>query len=206
MNMNKNSLKNKKPDNLAQYREERLKRNIKLIKNSIAHIQSLGGIITFSSVSKVTHDLAIGEKGEKGISLSTISKSKIYRALVDEAKGLQRQSDSEDIGNLVKSELKYQLHALRVKNEENKLKIKFLQEEIQRIQKKPSELSSVNQSKRTSKSEQEHKKRFVVFIEELIESGLFFVDEGGLRDVLNKNLYLNRTELELLTNDRYFNK
>lgn len=73
-------------DNLKDYREERLKINTKLVQKSIEKIAELDGALSLNNVSKMTFAMANLMENEIGLSPSTISKNKVYKALINEAK------------------------------------------------------------------------------------------------------------------------
>lgn len=127
--------KEAKNNNLSNYREEMMKRNKALVKRCIEHILRIGGPVTYSSVSKVTYDLADAKKGEKGLSVAAISKSKVYRVLVDAAGAGQESKKGSHkfqrvVSTLSKGDLQMSLHVLRVENAEQKMEISILKDKL----------------------------------------------------------------------------
>ncbi len=124
-----------KNNNLANYRKKQVEQNERLIRRAIAHIQSLFGEVTFSSVSKVTYDLADTKNGEKGISVAGITKNDLYRSLIEEAKNKQvsepkRRSPKKGYSQ---ADLQLMLHALRVENAQLKHENKTLALKLREI-------------------------------------------------------------------------
>jgi len=132
-----------KNNNLQKYREKLLSKNEALVRDAIAHITGLGGEVSFSSVSKVTYDLALKD-GEKGLTLAAISKNSLYRALVEEAQANSQISKGSIGGSTHRyspGDMQVAIHALRVENanlkEANKLltlKLKEVPERIETVQ------------------------------------------------------------------------
>lgn len=124
-----------KNDNLIVYRQKLQKKNEQLVRRSIEHIKSLNGDINFSLVSQVTYDIADSMNDERGISIAGLSKSKIYRPLIEKA----QLSDNGKIGakssltnaDLSIGDIKLQIHGFRVQalklKQENKILLSQLQ-------------------------------------------------------------------------------
>jgi len=132
-----------KNDNLLKYRKELQKRNEELILRAIKHIETLNGIINFSTVSQVTFDIAEPLKKEKGMSLAGISKNKLYRSIIEKAKLSQNIEvnlktnrnfySNESNKNITIADIKLQLHELRVKNANLKMENKIISEQLKSI-------------------------------------------------------------------------
>jgi hypothetical protein len=123
-----------KNNNLNKYREEQTKNNEILIRKAIAHIDALGGKITFSSVSKVSYDLAPSIGKEKGLSSAGITKNSIYRSLVNEAKARQSLGEIVPVKkNLSQGDMHLTLHALRVEVEKLRIEKKTLKHKLKEI-------------------------------------------------------------------------
>ena len=134
--MKKNVLKN---NNLAKHKEDLQKRNKALIIRTIEHITKVGGKITMSMVSKVSYEIAKTEDKEKGITLAGISKSEIYRALVEQAKAKEDSGTHHNTIHKGKTndysdgDIRLMLHALRVENIELKRTNKILTQQIKEM-------------------------------------------------------------------------
>ena len=116
-----------KNDNLDNYRNKRLEKNEALIKKAISYIQSLSGEVTFSTVSKLSYELADIKNKEKGLTVAGITKNKLYRALVE--KGQSSPLAIEKTNKKAKysvGDLNLSLHRLRVENEKLKQDNKIL--------------------------------------------------------------------------------
>jgi len=127
-----------KNDNLQRYREKQSKVNEELVKRAIEHIQKLGGNVSFSLVSKVTYDIANATKMEKGITLAGLSKSKIYRPMIERAK-LQNGFNTAKATSTAKNKLslgdmQMSFHSLRVEVAKLKRENKILNDTLAKIQ------------------------------------------------------------------------
>jgi len=137
-----------KNNNLAQYRERMGERNEALVRRAIKHIANLDGAITFSSVSKVTYEIANHEEGEKGLTLPAISTSKIYRPIVEEAQ-VPKSTSSQNISSVSRisiGDMQIKLYTLRTENEKLKRDKKILVEKMKEIEVPIPEIGSVDES------------------------------------------------------------
>ena len=113
-----------KNNNLALFRDKQREKNEALVLRAIEHIRSLGGELTFSAVSKVTYDIA--KSDEKGLTLAAISKSKVYRPMIEKAQDSYSVSSFSSPLKPTKSrtlsvgDMKLELHTLRVQNQKLK--------------------------------------------------------------------------------------
>jgi len=127
-----------KNDNLQKYREKQSKVNEELVKRAIEHIQKLGGNVSFSLVSKVTYDIADATKMEKGITLAGLSKSKIYRPMIEKAKlqnGLNTAKSKSTVKNNISlGDMQMSFHSLRVEVAKLKRENKILHETLAKVQ------------------------------------------------------------------------
>ncbi len=108
-----------KNNNLDEYRKKLSESNEALVKKAIAHIVALSGEVMFSSVSKVTYELADIQIGQTGITVAGISTSSVYRPLVEEAQANQEihgRASRGTINHFSKGDAQLMLHALRVEN------------------------------------------------------------------------------------------
>ncbi len=119
-----------KNNNLDIYKEKVASTNKALVKKAIAHIVDLSGEITFSSVSKVTYEVADIQKKQKGLTVAGISTSSIYRALVENAKANQDVGTDNrrraKVKNYSSGDLGLMIHSLRVENASLKQNNKIL--------------------------------------------------------------------------------
>lgn len=122
-----------KKDNLKDFRDTRVKKNIQIIERTIDHIKKFKGVISMSNVAKVTREIVNIELGEKPITLSAISKNKIYRKLIENAKlNYENPSYSSIKKNVFLSEgdARLALHGLRVENELLKDELEILKSKL----------------------------------------------------------------------------
>jgi len=134
----------KKNNNLNKYRERLSENNEKLVRKVIAHIRGLSGAVTFSSVSKVSYELADVENGQKGLTVAGVSKNPVYRALIEEAKAnqdLHYISPRSMPKKLSDGDIRLMLHALRVENENLKRDNKILTLKLKEL---PSPIETVS--------------------------------------------------------------
>jgi hypothetical protein len=73
-----------KKDNLEQYRQDKVEKNLKFVKKAIEHLKKFNIEITLSNVSRTTYDLS--SETQKGLSISALCKNKIYKELIDKEK------------------------------------------------------------------------------------------------------------------------
>ena len=123
-----------KNDNLSKHKELLQKRNKALVERAIAHINQLGGAISMSIVSRVTHEIARSEEQEKGITLAGISKNPIYRHLVEQAKAESERKQGTGrkthLWQYSDGDIRMMLHAVRVENNELKRSNKILTQQL----------------------------------------------------------------------------
>ena len=122
-----------KKDNLKQFRDKRVKKNTALIKRAIEHIMKFDGVITMSTVAKVTREIVNSDDGEKGLTLSAISKNEHYRLLIQEAEQKTPIDKSMQVNPLSIGDARLQLHGLRVENLKMKDEIKVLRHKLKTI-------------------------------------------------------------------------
>lgn len=144
-----------KNNNLSKYREELQERNKELILKAIKHIDSLNGVINFSTVSQVTFDIAEPLKKEKGISLAGLSKNKFYRSLIEKAKLSQNidinLNSNRDFykdnsnNNITVADIKLHLHELRVKNVNLKMENKILKDQMKTLNISSNTVGTINE-------------------------------------------------------------
>lgn len=190
-----------KNDNLGKYREYQQKINISLIQRAIEHIQKLNGDVNFSLVSKVTYDIADPAKGEKGISLAGISKSKIYRPMIEKAKlsnGVNRSNTkavskkSVSIGDMQMS-----FHAIRVENAKLKMENKVLSQQLKETQRPQIEMGAIDAG--LVKQYEEMKQISSSLVSRLLELELLYIDseKSTLNVAMYDDIVLQKEALEL---------
>lgn len=108
-------------DNLKIYRDEKVKRNTELLKRAIEHIKQYSGTISMSNVSKVSYEIA--KDNENGLSVPALSKNKLYKALIEEAKNssdshkqqaINKELSSKTLKDMSQPELIAEIYKLRV--------------------------------------------------------------------------------------------
>jgi len=125
-----------KQDNLKSYRDEKVKRNTALVKRCINHIKQYGGNISLSNVSKVSYDIA--KDDENGLSVPALSKNKLYKNLVEQAKNeidhnvpkIKEELSSKNLKELSQAELIAEIYKLRVSMLEDKNELTVLKDVI----------------------------------------------------------------------------
>jgi len=125
-----------KNNNLNTYREKLMESNEELVKECIAHIRNIGGEVKFSTVSKVSYGLSDAEKGQKGLTLAAISKSPVYRALVEQAQAdmsIHQVEHHSKAHSHSKGDLKLKLYALQSDNAKLKQEKKILELKLKEV-------------------------------------------------------------------------
>ena len=201
-----------KNNNLAEYRAFQEEKNKELVLKSIKYIKSLNGIINFSTVSQVTYDLADPLKKEKGLTVSGVSKNKLYRSLINKAqlsqnidinlKSNQNFYESSSNSNITVADIKLQLHELRVKNVNLKMENKILSEQMKTLSSTVSTVEPVS-------DDMLKKYKFLYqicsnLISRLLELDVAYIDLE--RTTLNVQIYddviLQKEALEILYKDK----
>lgn len=201
-----------KNNNLAEYRAFQEEKNKELVLKSIKHINSLNGIINFSTVSQVTYDLADPLKNEKGLTLAGLSKNKLYRSLIEKAKLSQNIDinlksnrsfyENSSNSNMTVADIKLQLHELRVKNVNLKMENKILSEQMKTLSSTVSTVEPVS-------DDMLKKYKFLYqicsnLISRLLELDVAYIDLE--RTTLNVQIYddviLQKEALEILYKDK----
>lgn len=125
-----------KRDNLKSYRDEKVRKNTVLVKRCISHIQKYGGNISLSNVSKVSYDIV--QDTEKGLSVPALSKNKLYKNLVEQAKSetdnnvshTKEELSSKTLKEMSQAELIAEIYKLRVSTLENNNELDILKDVI----------------------------------------------------------------------------
>ena len=190
-----------KNDNLSKYREHQQNQNKALVQRAIDHIQQLNGDVNFSLVSKVTYDIADATKGETGISLAGLSKSKIYRPMIEKAK-LSNGVNEDNLKNSTKSrvsigDMQMSFHAIRVENAKLKMENKVLSTRVKEINAPVQELGNIDMN--IMKQYEEMKQICSSLVSRLLELELTYIDSE--KETLNVAIYdeviLQKQSLEL---------
>ncbi len=190
-----------KNDNLSKYREIQQSQNKALVQRAIEHIQQLNGDVNFSLVSKVTYDIADVSKGEKGISLAGLSKSKIYRPMIEKAK-MSNGVNADNLKNSTKSrvsigDMQMSFHAMRVENAKLKMENKILSQRVKEIDAPVQELGNIDMN--IMKQYEKMKQICASLVSRLLELELTYIDSE--KETLNVAMYdeviLQKQSLEL---------
>jgi len=121
------------PNNLKEYKRRQQEVNAKLVQRAIDYIIKIGGNLSVNNVSRTTYEIADPAKGEKGLTPAAISKNALYKNMILKAKA-QRNKQKTDSPNLMTiGDLQMQLFQERQKNQELKIKLKILEEQISKI-------------------------------------------------------------------------
>ena len=178
--------KSPKNNNLDKYRERQGAINEALVKRAIDYIKELKGEINFSSVSKVTYDIADVQKGEEGITLAGISKSIVYRPMVEKAKAassLGVSEESSSIKSLSVGDMQMSFHSLRVQNAKLKMENKVLSQSLKETEAPKQEIGNIQED--VIKQWEEMKQVSSSLVSRLMELELAYID--------TKNATLNVT-------------
>lgn len=190
-----------KNDNLSKFRMHQQVMNEALVQRAIEHIQKLNGDVNFSLVSKVSYDIADALKGEKGISLAGLSKSKIYRPMIEKAKE-SNGVNVETIKNSAKGkvsvgDMQMSLHSMRIENAKLKIENKILAQQVIEKEVPRQELGNIDLN--IMKQYDEIKQICSSLVSRLLELELVYID--GERTTLNVAIYdeiiLQKQALEL---------
>ncbi len=202
-----------KNNNLAEYRAVQEEKNKELVLKSIKYIESLNGIINFSTVSQVTYDIADPLKNEKGLTLAGLSKNKLYRSLIEKAK-LSQNIDinlksnrsfykNSSNSNMTVADIKLQLHELRVKNVNLKMENKILSEQMKTLS------SSVSHPVETVSEDMLKKYKYLYqicsnLIGRLLELDVAYIDleQSTLNVQMYDDVILQKEALEILYKDK----
>ncbi len=180
--------KAQKNNNLDKYRQQQQSMNEALIQRAIEHIQQLNGDISFSLVSKVTYDIADATKGEKGISLAGISKSKVYRPMIEKAKlsnGINSDNPKATRGRVSVGDMQMSFHAMRVENAKLKMENKILSKQLKETEAPRQELGNIDM--KIMKQYDEMKQVCSSLVSRLLELELTYVDREKM--TLNVAIY-----------------
>lgn len=202
-----------KNNNLAEYRAVQEEKNKELVLKSIKYIESLNGIVNFSTVSQVTYDIADPLKNEKGLTLAGLSKNKLYRSLIEKAKLSQNIDinlksnknfyESNSNTNTTVADIKLQLHELRVKNVNLKMENKILSEQMKTLS------SSVSHPVETVSEDMLKKYKYLYqicsnLIGRLLELDVAYIDleQSTLNVQMYDDVILQKEALEILYKDK----
>ncbi|MDN5103812.1 hypothetical protein O8C79_00680 [Aliarcobacter butzleri] len=202
-----------KNNNLVEYRAVQEEKNKELVLKSIKYIESLNGIINFSTVSQVTYDIADPLKNEKGLTLAGLSKNKLYRSLIEKAKLSQNIDinlksnrsfyENSSNSNMTVADIKLQLHELRVKNVNLKMENKILSEQMKTLS------SSVSHPVETVSEDMLKKYKYLYqicsnLIGRLLELDVAYIDleQSTLNVQMYDDVILQKEALEILYKDK----
>ena len=122
-----------RPNNLKEYKQRQQEINAKLVQRAIEHIIKIGGNLSVNNVSRTTYEIASPEKGEKGLTPAAISKNPLYKNMILKAKA-EKNKQRADAPNLMTiGDLQMQLLQERQKNQELKIKIKILEDQLSKV-------------------------------------------------------------------------
>lgn len=122
-----------RPNNLKEYKKKQQEINAKLVQRAIEYILKIGGNLSVNNVSRVSYEIANPEKGEKGLTPAAISKNPLYKNMILKAKA-EKNKQKIDAPNLMTiGDLQMQLFQERQKNQELKIKIKILEDQLSKV-------------------------------------------------------------------------
>jgi len=122
-----------KNNSLKEYKQKQLKTNSKLVQRAIDYLKKVGGTISINSVSRTTYEIANPENNEKGLTPAALSKNKLYKNMILRAKAELTNYKPNNTHYMSFGDLELKLYQERQKNEELKLKIKILEDQLASI-------------------------------------------------------------------------
>ena len=122
-----------KHNNLKEYKQKQQEINSKLVQRAINYLKKVGGTISINSVSRTTYEIANPEKGEKGLTPAALSKNKLYKNMILRAKAELTNYKPNTSNYMSFGDLELKLYQERQKNEELKIKVKILEEQLANI-------------------------------------------------------------------------
>ena len=122
-----------KNNNLKEYKRKQQETNSKLVQRAIDYLKKVGGTISINSVSRTTYEIANSENGEKGLTPAALSKNKLYKNMILRAKAELTNYKPNNTNHMSFGDLELKLYQERQKNEELKIKIKILEEQLANI-------------------------------------------------------------------------
>jgi len=122
-----------RPNNLKEYKRKQQEINAKLVQRAIDHILRIGGNLSVNNVSRTTYEIANPEKGEKGLTPAAISKNTLYKNMILKAKAQKNKQKTDSPSLMTIGDLQMQLFQERQKNEELKIKIKILDDQLAKV-------------------------------------------------------------------------
>jgi hypothetical protein len=122
-----------RPNNLKEYKRKQQEINAKLVQRAIDHILRIGGNLSVNNVSRTTYEIANPEKGEKGLTPAAISKNTLYKNMILKAKAQKNKQKTDSPSLMTIGDLQMQLFQERQKNQELKIKIKILEDQLAKV-------------------------------------------------------------------------
>jgi len=122
-----------RPNNLKEYKRKQQEINAKLVQRAIEHIIKIGGNLSVNNVSRTTYEIANPEKDEKGLTPAAISKNPLYKNMILKAKAEKNKQKTDNPNLMTLGDLQMQLFQERQKNQELKIKIKVLEEQLSKL-------------------------------------------------------------------------
>ena len=122
-----------KNNSLKEYKQKQLETNSKLVQRAIDYLKKVGGTISINSVSRTTYEIANPENGEKGLTPAALSKNKLYKNMILRAKAELTNYKPSNTHHMSFGDLELKLYQERQKNEELKIKIKILEDQLANI-------------------------------------------------------------------------
>ncbi len=198
--------KNQKNENLNIFRQRQQEQNKALVAKAIKHIEQLNGVINYSTVSKVTYDVADSLKGEKGLTLAGVSTSEIYRDMVNKAKVAQGSKkgviNAASKQTLSIGDIQMNFHALRIKNTELKQQLKILEKKLLSIEKPVQTMDNINED--ILKKYEQFNQICNSLVSRLLELELAYIDldTNTLNVAIYDEVILKKEALEFFYKDK----
>jgi hypothetical protein len=190
-----------KRNNLKEYKLKQQETNAKLVQRAIDYLKKIGADIGINSVSRTTYEIADASKNEKGLTPAAISKNKLYKNMILKAKAEINNIKPDNPQNMSFGDLQIKLFQERQKNEELKIKIKILEDQLSKISliNKTSNSYSLRDECLDVKEENKHLKALLKgVIDTLAKLDIVENVDGDIRISLYGNVLLNKETLKLL--------
>jgi len=193
-----------KNNNLKKYKQKQQETNSKLVQKAIDYLKKVGGTISINSVSRTTYEIANHENGEKGLTPAALSKNKLYKNMILKAKAESTNYKPNNTNHMSFGDLELALYQERQKNEELKIKIKILKEQlanISLIDKSSSNINHLEEDCLKIKEENKHLKALLKgVISTLGKAELIENVDGDIKISLYETTLLSKEHLELINN------
>lgn len=189
-----------KNNNLKEYKRKQQEKNAKLVQRAIDYLKKVGGNISINSVSRTTYEIANPEKEEKGLTPAAISKNKLYKNMLLKAKAEKDNFKTDNPNCMSIGDLQIKLYKERKTNEELKIKIKILEDQLSNVSliKQKSLKSNIQEECLDIKEENKHLKSLLKgIISTLGKLELIEIINGDIKISMYGTTLLNKENLKI---------